>query len=134
MQVIVDKPPNFDAILEVFPQAADPGVMFCYGNTIFSPSSEYVPPQLIAHEEIHSGQQRLMGVETWWDRYLVDVSFRYKQELAAHIVEYHDFIRFTKNRQMQRSYLAAVAKRLSGPLYGGVVSYSEAILAIQRGR
>jgi hypothetical protein len=108
--------------------------MFCYGDTIYSPSSEYIPPQLIAHEEIHSAQQRRSGPQAWWAEYLIDVSFRYRQELAAHIVEYHDFIRFTKNRQMQRSYLAAVAKRLSGPLYGGVISYSDAILAIQRGR
>lgn len=130
MHVVVGPPPNFESIKAVFPQAADKGVMFCYGDTIFSPSSAYIPPQLIAHEEIHSRQQAAMGPEAWWAEYLADVGFRYRQELIAHVVEYHDFLRYTKNRRMQRDYLAAVAKRLSGPLYGNVVSYSDALLEI----
>ncbi len=132
MKIIVARPPNFEAILAVFPGAAEPGVMFAYGDTIFSPSSAYIPPQLIAHEEVHEEQQRAEGPEVWWAEYLVSPEFRYHMELRAHIVEYHDFIKHTRSRPRQREYLAAVAKRLSSPLYGSVVSFAEAMEKIKQ--
>lgn len=134
MEIVVAHPPNFEAIRAVFPSAADKGVLFCYGNTIFNPSDGFIPPALIAHEEVHCVQQAAVGVDSWWDQYLVDPQFRYAQELAAHIVEYHNFIRQTKNRSLQRAYLAAVASRLSGPLYGNAASFAEARDAIKQGR
>lgn len=134
MQIVVARPPNFDAILRVFPEAASKGVMFAWGDTIFSPDSAYVPPQLIAHEEVHESQQRADGPEKWWDQYLVSADFRLQQELAAHIVEYHEFIKHTRSRPMARGYLAGVASRLSGPLYGGLMSFDEALVAVKQGR
>lgn len=134
MQIITALPPNFEAIRAVFPNAADPGVLFCYGDTIFNPSGDYVPPQLIAHEEVHSARQALCGPVEWWASYLVNDSFRFDEELAAHIVEYHDFIKRTKNRQMRRDYLRAIGGRLSGPLYGSACSLAQAISAIELGR
>ena len=113
-QVIVARPPNFDAILKVFPNAKDEGVMFAWAGTIFSPDSEYVPPQLIAHEEVHFEQQaNVGGPEKWWDSYLASPEFRMQQELKAHVVEYAVFVETTRSRARLRSYLDAVAKRLS---------------------
>lgn len=134
MKVVVGRPPNFAAILSVFPQAADPNVLFCYGDTIFSPGGDYVPPQLIAHEEVHERQQRVIGPVKWWDYYLANPRWRFNEELEAHIVEYHEFIKHTRNRQLQRNYLAAVAKRLASPLYGNVVAFDEALDCIKRGQ
>lgn len=134
MQIVPTNPPNFAAIKAVFPSAAEKGVLFCYGDTIFNPSGEFIPPALVAHEEIHSAQQACIGPDLWWRQYLIDTQFRYAQELAAHIVEYHEFIRRMKNREMQRGYLRAVASRLSGPLYGNAVSFDEAMIAIKQGR
>jgi hypothetical protein len=132
MNIIVARPPNFEAILKVFPEAAKPGVMFAWGDTIFSPSSAYVPPQLIAHEEVHQEQQLAEGPEIWWAQYLVSPQFRFDMELRAHIVEYHEFIKHTRSRPRQREYLAAVAKRLSSPLYGSMVTFEHAMKTIRQ--
>lgn len=134
MHIITGTPPNFEAIKLVFPMAADKGVLFCYDDTIFNPSGDYIAPSLIAHEEVHEKQQREIGVTTWWDRYLDTPQFRYRQELEAHIVEYHDFIKRNKSREMRREYLTAIGKRLTGPLYGNTGTLAEAITSIQRGQ
>jgi len=132
---IVDYPPiNFAAIKAVFPSAADEGVLFCYGDTIHNPSGGFIAPQLLAHEEVHSKQQAIIGPVKWWDYYLANPPWRFNEELEAHIVEYHDFIKRNKNREMRRNYLDAVARRLSGPLYGSVSTFGEARLLIERGR
>lgn len=128
MEVVKAYPPNIADIKAVFPQAMDPGVLFAYGDTIFSPSGLYVPPQLHAHECVHGHQQIVVGgPKTWWDLYLAKPDFRFEMELRAHQVEYASFIEFTKNRSLRRQYLRQVALRLSGPLYGGVVSFETAM-------
>lgn len=133
-KIVVARPPNFEAILAVFPHAADEGVMFAWDGTIFSPDGDYVPPQLIAHEEVHFEQQRVIGgPEAWWDSYLKNPSFRFRQEREAHIVEYQSFVHHTRNRRMLRAYLDQVAQRLSGPLYGHATSFTDAYETIKRG-
>jgi hypothetical protein len=134
MLIVDSNPPNFNAIKAVFPNAADPGVLFCYDGTIYNPSGGYIPPQLIAHEEVHERQQAVIGPVKWWDYYIANPSWRFNEELEAHIVEYHDFIKRQKSRQMRRDYLDAIARRLSGPLYGSTSTFGEARLLIERGR
>lgn len=133
MHIVVATPPNFEAIRAVFPEAAKPGVMFCWGDTIFSPSGDYIPAQLIAHEEVHQDQQVFIGPEMWWASYLADPAFRFNQELPAHVAEYHEFVKYFKNRQMRRDYLRGVAERLSSPLYGSMVTFQEALDRIVKG-
>lgn len=127
MIVRFERPPNYDAIVAVFPRATTRGVLFCYGDAIYNPGKVAIPREIMAHEEVHAGQQEALGVEEWWRRYLIDTPFRYEQELAAHVGEWRAFLAPPlPNRAARRSGLLFIAKRLAGPLYGGMVSVDTA--------
>jgi hypothetical protein len=133
MRIIVAPPPNMDAIDAVFHVAKKIGVFYCWGDAIYNPSGLYIPDELVAHEEIHSGQQAVLTPEKWWDSYLVSDQFRFDQELPAHIAEYHDFKSRTKLKSRHVKYLNIIAERLSSPLYGNMTSFHDAIQAIVKG-
>lgn len=130
MEIIASRPPNFAAIVKVFPFAANYGVIFAYYPNIYVPSGRELPPQLIAHESVHIQRQKDMGVELWWDKYLADTAFRYNEELLAHQAEYKSLIENATCRQQRRSALKIVAKRLTSQLYGGLVSVKQAAIDI----
>lgn len=123
MRIVIGFPPNIESILEVFPITGSE--IFAYGDTIYNPSGASLTPALIAHEGVHSRQQG-DDVEGWWDRYLVDEKFRFQQELEAHQQEYKTFSHFHRDRNTRFHYLAAIAKRLAGKLYGSLVSAKDA--------
>ncbi len=120
-------PPNIDEIAAVFPFVRDKAkpILYAYGDKIYNPASVYIPVHLLAHECIHSLQQRDTTVELWWQRYLADAEFRFEQELEAHRVEYE---RYGKDwsRPFRRHYIKTCAERLAGPLYGNHVSRDKA--------
>lgn len=139
MKIIKGYPPNYKEIRGVLPAAREPGVLFCYGDCIYNPSGEKIPPWLIKHEEVHERQQAAVGgPEAWWRMYLTDPAFRYAQELEAHVVEwaaYKDKAPFPTRKERER-YLEAIARRLSSRLYGGnggVESYTKALAEITTG-
>lgn len=123
-------PPNIEKIEAALGRRRAVGTLFCYGYTIYAPGAGTIPPQLIAHEKIHSERQIKIGVDVWWDLYLTDKGFRYDEELLAHIAEC-EAISDDWDRRARRKYAAAAAKRLSGPLYGRLVSYETARLALR---
>jgi hypothetical protein len=128
MEIIMARPPNFDAIVKVFPEARNHGVIFSWGRRIYSPSSEYVSPQLKAHEAVHG--QRQGDTETailaWWGKYLTDPQFRLDEEVPAHRAEYQTFKQLNKDRNLQHRFLQGCAGRLSSALYGNMISLAEA--------
>lgn len=131
MKIVNALPPNIAAIEAVFGEACrQPGVFFCYGDTIFNPTGESIPEQLIRHEEVHSRRQGNFP-EIWWAQYLTDTAFRYQEELVAHQAEYQD-IRMRTTKGERKRYLNAIAKRLSSELYGHVVTFEAAKRAIKR--
>lgn len=114
----VGRPPNFEKIVAVFPLAQRATTIFAYDDVIYvSSEGVMLPPQLIKHECVHLQRQREIGVEAWWDRYLVDEEFRYKEEVLAHRAEYEELVRIESNRDMRRSAGRQVTKRLLSPLY-----------------
>lgn len=133
MSIVIGDPPNIADIAEVFPMVRErrtKGIFFCYGDTIYNPSGRVIPIELIAHECIHSLQQADWGVQFWWARYLTDKQYRFDQELEAHRVEYASFVEQGNNRVFRRRYLAGVAERLAGPLYGNMCKKREAMRLI----
>lgn len=122
MIIVPAKPPNFDAILEKFPDADKPGVIFAYGDQIFNPSGFDIPPALIAHESVHCDRQ-YTDPDLWWYSYLRDPEFRYREELFAHAAEYQTLIRHDSSRTIFRDrnrraqLLYSTARRLIAPLY-----------------
>lgn len=129
MKIEKSLPPNFEKIAKHIPQAHGHGVIFAYGDTIFNPSGVYIPPHIVAHEEIHGRRQLAIGVDSWWDNYIRDLDFRYNEELLAHREEYR--IACAGSRQVRRRALKEIAKRLCSPLYGSLVSEAEAIEDLQ---
>lgn len=126
MRVVADYPPMFDRINAVFPSAANPGVIFTWGQTIYTPTGGKVTRELMAHEEIHAERQGKTEGEIvdWWNRYLIDPGFRLDEELPAHRAEYQAYCK--RHGSGREKFLSHVAARLSGPLYGGLVNFREA--------
>jgi hypothetical protein len=133
--VVAELPPNIAEIEKVFPgvgkRARWHGIYFCYGNTIYNPRGLPIDVQLLAHEATHCAQQIAVGADEWWRKYLADPQFRFDQELEAHRVEFEAYRHYVNDsRPFRRRYLAAISERLSGPLYGRMVTKAEAKQAI----
>ena len=135
MRIINQRPPNFGKIALAFPQAFGAGVIFAYWDTIYFPNGANcdLPEALLRHEQVHlQRQQEMESAELWWDRYIEDAEFRFNEELLAHVAEYEWHIE-NGSRQQRRHALKEIAKRLSSPLYGRMVSRDQAETAIRKG-
>lgn len=129
MKVVVGPPPNLEAIAAVFPMARGPGAIFTFGDTIYAPGGAHlVTPELKAHEGVHYSRQTndTAKIEAWWARYLVDADFRLAEEVPAHRAEYRQFCAGHRDYNQRARFLHAIAMRLAGPLYGGMLSHVEA--------
>ncbi len=113
----IERPPNFDRILEVFPRAGDHGVLFAFGEDIYNPSGVLIPQPLLVHEYKHCARQFQVGPNWWWDQYLTDPEFRYTEELLAHAEEYRAQLKTTKDRNARARLSMRTAARLVAPLY-----------------
>lgn len=137
MEVVKGFPPNYQEIIKVFPQARRVGILFAYGDKIYTPHGVEVSHHLKVHEAVHGIRQKELGVEFWWERYLSDVRFRYYEELLAHAAEYDSMIRGATSRNQRRAALKIVATRLASPLYGcggGWKKAAKDIADLQRSR
>lgn len=123
MKIVQGFPPNIEVLREKFNPG--PNAIFTYGDTVYNPSGGVLSPELRAHEAVHIKQQE-GGAEAWWDRYLVDVEFRLEQELAAHRVEYQTYCKSVKDRNKRSRFLNIIAVRLASPMYGGIITSSQA--------
>ena len=124
MQILNNQyPPNIAEIrkkLEI-----DNNTLFAYGDELFNPSGKTISDDLIVHETMHEIQQRELGIEAWWDRYLTDNAFRLTQEVEAYRQQYR-FVKANFNRQVARASLQKMAKALSSRLYGSVINKANA--------
>jgi hypothetical protein len=127
LKILPVHPPNYHRILQTFPNAKNPGVIFAYGDTIYAPGRTSLPPELVAHESVHGERQLAIGVENWWERYLTDPAFRYDEELLAHRAEYRKLCGIAPTRQVRRAGLKMIAKKLAAPLYGCMVTVARAM-------
>ncbi len=128
LKVVYERPPNFALIVARFGRNCQKkGVMFTYGDTVYYPggAGDKLSKGLHAHEGVHSYRQG-QHPDQWWDDYLHDKNFRLQEELIAHQVEYIIETQFNTGRTFRRRYLAAIAERLSGPLYGRMCTRASA--------
>jgi hypothetical protein len=90
-----------------------------------------MPQDLIEHEKVHLQQQFEYGdADAWWDKYLNDKTFRLEQELEATIVQVKEIWRLpmkVMKKPEKRKYIQWIAKQLSGPMYGFMITYNEAL-------
>lgn len=137
MEIVHDFPPMYGEIRRAFnlrPQGrvrlnGEPGgVLFCWGTTIYNPDGVTVPPEIVAHEAVHAGQQG-DDPEVWWQRYIEDAAFRIAQEIPAHQAEYRWLVEHASRAERRRAF-KQIAQRLSGPLYGRALTRRAAELAL----
>lgn len=129
MAVIHSYPPNINEINLVLP-TSDKNV-FSYYPDVYVPSGKELDPDLMLHENIHLEQQKAIGVENWWRKYLTDPQFRLEQELASFSAQltYGKKVYPTKvSDQMKHDF----ASLLSGSQYQTGLTYQEAEAALRR--
>jgi hypothetical protein len=121
-RVVARRPPNFAAIERAF-GPLPPNTVFAYGDTIYSPSSDELPPDLVEHEKVHLRQQAAVGgPDEWWRRYIEEPAFRLEQELEAYRAQVATFADRARRRECARR----VARDLAGPIYGRLITKGEA--------
>ena len=139
MEIVIAQPPTIAAILEIFPEAAKPDVIFAFGDKIYNPSGNPIPRALMAHERVHGQSQLAMGddveqgVMRWWVNYLDDPQFRFNEELRAHAAEYREQAHGLDGNHKAK-LLMATARRLIAPLYAygdGAVKLPYAITVLR---
>lgn len=123
MEVVKDYPPMFDEIDQRF-HVRGKVVFYTWGDKIYNPMGGHIPPEIMAHEAVHCRQQG-DDIEGWWRRYIDEPAFRLDQEISAHVREY-GFLCASGNRNERRGALASIAGRLSGPLYGHMITCARA--------
>lgn len=130
MNVTMDYPPMYADIVKRF--AVNGRTVFAWGDTIYNPGRIEIPEDLMAHEETHSGQQaEIGGPRVWWDRYLTDSAFVVSQEAEAYGNQYAAICKKVRDRNQRFKRLTELAQHFSGPLYGNVVSFDEAVRLIK---
>ena len=131
--IVIAKPPMFEEIAAVFRLAHMPGVIFSWGAaTIFNPSGIVIPQPLLAHEAVHGARQGYddAGIRAWWKRYIADPAFRLAEEMPAHRAEYAAIKGLVQDRNARVRELHQIVTRLCGPLYGGIISRTNAWKAV----
>lgn len=134
MKILKAFPPNYVELKRVFNLGARTDVIFSYGDTIYAPGGNKIHPALIAHEEAHGERQRDLGVAEWWRHYIENPKFRLGEEIIGHRAEWRQFKQNSANsRKAKDNALAHICKRLSGPLYLGLITYDAAVAAVTDG-
>lgn len=133
MRVVRAFPPLIEEIDAAF-NVRGKAILFAWGDTIFNPAGVDVPPELVVHEQVH-GDRQGSEIESWWRRYIGDAEFRLAEELPAHVAEFRKLCeihapRWHSARAMRRTLAAHVARKISSPLYGGLITTDAAKRAI----
>ncbi len=123
-----EKPPIYEKCVEAFGVDWDKGVIFTYGNTIYSKFQ--IDPIKVSHEMIHVRQQSEIGKEIWWEKYLSDPKFRLDQEIEAYLEE-NKMIDKIKDRNLRFRIKQANARDLSRG-YGDIISFYEAFKILNK--
>lgn len=135
MKVVNEYPPNYEAICEAIPGVKEgESIIFTYGDTVYAPNTpKELSDHLWQHEATHVNQQKQMGVEEWWAKYLVDPAFRLEQELQAYRVQYN-VVKRKRNWQLTEHVLNQISRDLAGDMYGNILTKAEARKLITRGK
>ena len=124
-----ENPPNIEEIQARFPSIkGQKGIIYTYDKVIYNPDGMPLTSELVAHEMTHIKQQaeHKGGVKGWWKQYLEDDGFRFAEELEAYSRQYIVFCDSVKDRNQRATYLFFLAKHLSSPQYGSIISTTDA--------
>lgn len=96
-------------------------VAFPYKGKIYS--NKELPSELLQHEKVHFRQQEEIGDDEWEEKYLRDANFRVKMEIEAYKKQ---LTFYTENKDIFEAGRMSMAKVLSSPMYGNILTYQEA--------
>ena len=127
--IIKSVPPIFAKLKKQFGVNWDDGICVAYGDKIYTKYD--IAPDVLIHEEVHLQQQKEIGVEKWWNLYLNNKNFRMNQEIEAHKKQAEFLLNLLQgSRTAGKRYaswkLGQMAKDLSGPMYGRMMTLKEA--------
>lgn len=130
--VRAERPPNYDEIVAVLPAVKGrANAVFTYAPYIYWMGDGVLTPDLMKHEEKHLEQQKKNGPAAWWKEYLADPEFRLIQEVEAYQAQYKAARRL--NRAQRRILLNKISSDLASPMYGRILSKSDAKRLISNG-
>lgn len=130
MKVVNKYPPNYKAICEAIPNVVNQkDAVFTYGDTIYNPYKGEIQDHLEVHESVHMNQQKKVGRDEWWSKYLTDRDFRLEQEVEAYRAQYK-FVFKSYGRAVATGFLREIANDLSGKMYGDILNRKQARKAI----
>lgn len=107
-------------------------IIFAWGDRLYNPQGALIPPELMAHEQVHCERQLSagLGIESWWRSYIENPCFRLEEELPAHRAEFAKLCERHRDRNQRAVALHRLALRLSSALYGSLIDYATAKDAI----
>lgn len=128
-----EKPPCWDELEEAFgvKWGGDPAVVVAYGDTLHC--SAEPSDDVLTHEMVHLYQQGYSqkGAKAWFEMYIKDPNFRLVQEIAAYQEQYRMLSKVVKDRNALARHWIRLAKDLAGPMYGNMITQTEALKAIK---
>lgn len=130
IKIIEENPPFLKAILNAGLKP-EKTTVFPFGLLIYNPSGLPIPDDIMVHETVHIARQG-KDPKNWWIKYLKDRKFRLNEELEANREQYKFICKLTKDREKRNKALVAMAKNISGEVYGKVVSFQEAYQVISK--
>lgn len=126
MNILAEKPPNYEDIKKKFPAVNWNTIIVTYYPNIYC--MNYVDKFKRVHEAVHLVQQEKYGVEKWWKDYFSNKDFRLSQELEAYGAEVReiktDF--FSLNKKERRQAINQIITDISSAIYGHMITRSEA--------
>lgn len=131
MLITNKKPKEYDVLKKHFPELDFDKHVITINGVIHSKYP--MPPNVLVHEMIHVMQQRQVPSEDdFLEHFINDPKFRLGCEVEAYNAEYA----FLKHGFVSKDYLQEklrdMCNILSGPLYGNIISYSEALKLITK--
>lgn len=132
LQFSTEIPAIYHQLREKFGVDWDTGLIITYFPLIHCKFKLNEYPEKIMHEAVHIRQQEKMTPQTWWTLFLQDPSFRLEQEVEAYRAEAAFIKKVVKDRNAQAVFYNEIAKNLSGPIYGNMVNFSEALKLIKK--
>jgi len=128
MKILKEFPPNLEKLKKVFNLRTD--TIYTFGDIIYNPFGFLIDKPLLAHEKVHSKQQKEYGIDKWWSRYIIDSAFRLSQEVEAYQTQYKEAKKIIKDKNQLSIYVAKLARDLSGGMYGNMIDSQQARKAI----
>lgn len=106
------------------------GLAITVGDIVYSKFR--LNPDVAVHEMVHIEQQKKVGVEIWWKRYLAERDFRCNQEMEAYHMQASWIKANVGDRNKRFTMLTKICKDLAGPMYGFDISYEEICKIIRK--